>query len=136
GQVIGALSVQSSQPQAFDEQMIAMLQLMADQVAVAIENARLFTASQEALETARRAYRETSRSAWQKMLGLKANLGYLASEAGTLPTEIWQPEMERALSTGEIVIGSAGSTNGKPAAADRNPLAVPIKVRGQVVGVI
>ncbi len=135
GLVLGALSVQSSHPQAFDEQMIATLQLMADQVAVAIENARLFAASQEALEAARRAHRETSRAAWQKMLS-KANLGYLASEAGTAPTEIWQPEMDRALSTGEIVIGSADATNGGSPPDDRNPLAVPIKVRGQVVGVI
>ncbi len=41
GQVIGALTVQSAAPQAFSEEDVAVLQTMADQVANAIENARL-----------------------------------------------------------------------------------------------
>lgn len=39
--VIGALDVQSTQPDAFDEDDIVVLQTMADQLALAIENARL-----------------------------------------------------------------------------------------------
>ncbi len=41
GRVIGALSVQSTASQAFSEEDVAVLQTMADQVANAIENARL-----------------------------------------------------------------------------------------------
>jgi nitrate/nitrite-specific signal transduction histidine kinase len=41
GQVIGALTVQSTAPRAFSEGDIAVLQTMVDQVANAIENARL-----------------------------------------------------------------------------------------------
>ena len=46
GQVIGALTVQSTEVAAFSDEDIAMLQTMADQVANAIENARLFDEAQ------------------------------------------------------------------------------------------
>lgn len=42
GRVIGAITVQSTAPQAFSEEDFAVLQTMADQVANAIENAHLF----------------------------------------------------------------------------------------------
>jgi signal transduction histidine kinase len=44
GRCIGALSVQSAEPNAFPEEDIAVLQTMADQVAIAIENVRLLEA--------------------------------------------------------------------------------------------
>lgn len=44
GHCIGALSVQSTEPNAFAEEDVAILQTMADQVAIAIENARLLDA--------------------------------------------------------------------------------------------
>ena len=47
GRVIGALDVQSNQPNAFSEQDIAALSTLAAQIAVAIDNARLYQASQE-----------------------------------------------------------------------------------------
>jgi GAF domain-containing protein len=40
--IIGALDVQSKEPAAFDNEDVIILQTMADQLAVAIENARLF----------------------------------------------------------------------------------------------
>jgi GAF domain-containing protein/ligand-binding sensor domain-containing protein len=48
--VIGVLDVQSNQPDAFDESDIVVLQSLADQAAVAIENARLFVAEQRRAE--------------------------------------------------------------------------------------
>ncbi len=58
--VIGALTIQSEKEGAFSNEDIAALQAMANQVAVAIENARLFEQTQAALEDARRQY-EVSR---------------------------------------------------------------------------
>ncbi len=52
GQAIGALTVQSEQPAAFSGEDVAALQTMADHLATAIENARLYEASQQ--EIARR----------------------------------------------------------------------------------
>ncbi len=48
--VIGALDIQSLQPDAFSEQDIEVFQSLADQIALAIENARLFTNTQKQLE--------------------------------------------------------------------------------------
>lgn len=49
GRTVGALDVQSEKPAAFDASDIAVLQGMADQIAVALENARLFAQAQSSL---------------------------------------------------------------------------------------
>ncbi|HKZ85423.1 MAG TPA: CHASE4 domain-containing protein [Anaerolineae bacterium] len=54
--VLGALDVQSTQEAAFDEASVAVLQSMADQVAVAIANAQSFETIQRALDTTTRLY--------------------------------------------------------------------------------
>ncbi|MCL7451695.1 MAG: GAF domain-containing protein [Anaerolineae bacterium] len=48
--VLGALDVQSTQPAAFETEGIALLQLVADQVAVAVDNARRLSEESELLE--------------------------------------------------------------------------------------
>jgi len=57
GQVIGVLDVQSVQEAAFTEEDMATLQTMADQLANAIENARLFEAEQRRRQEAETLYR-------------------------------------------------------------------------------
>jgi PAS domain S-box-containing protein len=47
--IIGALNIQSTQIEAFSQDEIAVLQTLADQVAVAIDNARSFELSQQAV---------------------------------------------------------------------------------------
>lgn len=54
GQVIGALTVQSTQEAAFSEEDIASLQAMADQLAVAINNARLHQQNEQLFRQAAR----------------------------------------------------------------------------------
>lgn len=76
GKIIGALDVQSTQAGAFVREDVSILQNMADLVAIAIENARLFTESEEALETSRRAFGELSRRAWMEVLASRAELSY------------------------------------------------------------
>jgi GAF domain-containing protein len=55
--VLGALDVQSTQPSAFSEEDITVLQLVADQVAVAIDNARKFSEEAALLEVTSPLYR-------------------------------------------------------------------------------
>jgi GAF domain-containing protein len=54
GTVIGALTVQSVEPAAFSEDDITALQAMADQLAIAIHNARLYAQNQALLQQAQR----------------------------------------------------------------------------------
>jgi GAF domain-containing protein len=130
GRTLGALSVQSDRPDVFGEQAVAVLQTMADQVAIAIDNARLFTESQAALGAARRAYSELSWQAWNELLHARTDWGYLYANRSTNPVKgDWRPEMRQAERTGQSV-QSAQDGAGGPA------LAIPIRVRGQVMGVL
>nr|WP_290665380.1 ATP-binding protein [Ardenticatena sp.] len=53
GRIIGALDVQSTEPDVFSPQDIAVLQTLADQLAVAIENARAYERQRETAERLR-----------------------------------------------------------------------------------
>jgi GAF domain-containing protein len=128
GQVIGALTVQSIQPGTFDQDMITALQTMTDQVAVALDNARLFTESRTTLETERRAYGEVGRQAWTELLRTRTDWGYRYVHKTIAPVEgDWRTEMRQAARTGQIVQADSA---GQPM------LAIPLKVRGQVAGVL
>jgi GAF domain-containing protein/HAMP domain-containing protein len=142
--VLGALDVQSIEEAAFTREDIEVLQVLADQVAVAIENARLFADAQAALEAAHRAYGEMSRRAWEETLRARPELGFRSDERGvTGAQDVWRPEMEKALREGQTVQASdlsADSSSDFSRSVDDQSngqsLAIPIKVRGQVVGVL
>ncbi|HHH41949.1 MAG TPA: GAF domain-containing protein [Chloroflexi bacterium] len=124
-QVLGALRVRSLQPDLFDQDFTTVLQTMADQIAIAISNARLFQQAQAALEAERRAYGEISREAWAQVLQARPDWGYLCTAHGLYPTDgPWSPEMVQARQTGQIVQN------------DGEVVAVPVKIRGQVVGAV
>jgi len=135
GRVIGAMTVQSDRAAAFDQDNITVLQTLADQVANAIENARLFAEiqqaeakTQQALQELERLYRATSREGWQAM-----------REAGHLPTgyvfdrgalelnqDLWLPEIEQAVRQNSLVQPTTLSS----------ALASPLSVRGEVIGAL
>ncbi len=130
GQVIGALTVQSDRPGAFDEAFLAILQTMVDQIAVAIDNARLFVESQAAIEAERRAYGELSGQAWRELLRSRTGWGYRYTQQSIASSEgAWEPEMEEAAQTGRTV-QHAGEGNGRPT------VAIPVHEHGRVVGVL
>jgi GAF domain-containing protein/HAMP domain-containing protein len=66
--VIGALDVQSIREGDFMEEDISTLQSMANQVAIALENARLFLEMNASLEELRQANQEFVTTAWQDKL--------------------------------------------------------------------
>jgi len=68
GRVIGVLDVQSTQAAAFTEDDIEILRQLADQVALAIDNARLLNQSQASLEQMETLYNRQVQSSWQKRL--------------------------------------------------------------------
>jgi signal transduction histidine kinase/HAMP domain-containing protein len=128
--VLGALSVQSERIQAFDEDTLTVLQTMADQVAVAMDNARLFAETQEALEATRRAYGEISREAWIKLLRYQPGLGYRrVKDTLTRVDSTGQSSSEPPLHTGlEESQKSTSKDNG------HETLNLPLKVRDHVIG--
>jgi signal transduction histidine kinase len=72
GQVIGVIDVESDRVDGFDESDLVVLQSLADQVAVAIENARLYEQAQHlaALEERQKLARELHDSVSQALYGI------------------------------------------------------------------
>ena len=131
GEIIGALDVQSREEAAFTDEDANVLQVLADQVAVALSNARLFQQVQDSLEAQRRIYGELRHEAWAEILHAQPELAFLESESGIAKADgVWRPEMEQALRTGKTVQANDADARGQ------FPLAVPIKIRGKVVGVL
>lgn len=128
GEIIGVLDVQSREPEAFTEEDISVLGVLADQVAVAISNARLFEQVQESIDAERRAMGELTREAWMNLVRSRPDLGFVSESRGTyeLDADTWRPEEKWVFQAGAPTIPED----------DPSVLAVPVKVRGQTVGVI
>ncbi|HEY75715.1 MAG TPA: GAF domain-containing protein, partial [Thermoflexia bacterium] len=127
GRVIGVLDVQSEEPAAFSEEDIAVLQVMADQIALAIENARLLEESQRALEELRLAYGERARGAWEELQTPAALVYDRIEVAPAEPTT--DPLVEKALEEGEVV-ADVDPEEG------RSAVVAPLRLRDQVIGAI
>ena len=84
GKVIGALTVQDNKLNSFDEATISVLQIMADQVSIALSNSQLYAETQEALEVSQRVYGQISKEAWTNLTHQQM-LGYREDVSGTTP---------------------------------------------------
>jgi GAF domain-containing protein len=127
GQILGVLDVQSTEPQAFTEDDVATVQILAEQIAVAIQNTNLFSETEKALESARVAYGEFSREAWSKILRNQPKIGFIATPPTTLQTggDAIEPSLAKAIDSGDLILSTDGLS-----------ISVPIKIRGQVIGAI
>ncbi|GAB4541085.1 MAG: hypothetical protein Fur002_08910 [Anaerolineales bacterium] len=127
GQALGALDVQSTESRAFAEDDIATLQILAEQIAVALQNANLLNETEKALDAARAIYGDMSREAWNKILRNQQQIDFLATEPGvvSVPPEAADLSLVKALESGDVLIGS-----------DNLSISVPIKIRGQAIGAI
>jgi len=112
GHILGVLDVQSVEPNAFDDEGIGVLQTMADQIAIALQNAQLFQQVEESLETQRRAYGEMSREAWERLTKEQQALGYHYVRGKVVPSKEAQaletpdlPEISIPIQLGDEIIG-------------------------------
>ncbi len=64
GETIGILDVQSKEPEAFSNSDLLILTTLSNQVAIAIENARLLTETRAALTQVQEVYDEFTRAEW------------------------------------------------------------------------
>lgn len=132
-QVLGALTVQDGRPDAFDEETMVALQMIADQVAVALDNAQLFVRSQQALEAERRAYGQFSREAWMELIRGRRTLGYRCDAEGVRPlSDVSQTPLGRIAVEGRIQPDPSGALP----VDQRAEIAMPIVVRDQTIGTL
>jgi GAF domain-containing protein/HAMP domain-containing protein len=134
-QVIGALDVQSREPNAFSQEDVTVLQTMADQLAVAIENARLIQQLNQSLTELERAYGHYTQSAWDKVARKEPDgYGFRYHHLNIQPASTPNPEAHKALQENRIIQDRVPKPDIE--AGELGALAVPIQLRGRVIGVL
>ena len=125
--IIGALDVQSTEPNAFSEDDIEVLSILADEISIAIENARLLAESQRVLADAQSAYGEFTKDAWRQITGRRKSIGYETSGTAIRPLEkpLAGIEIAQTDPKGKIALGKKAEK-----------MAIPIKLRDEVIGII
>jgi GAF domain-containing protein len=130
-QVIGALDVQSTERDTFTQEDLEALSTLADQVSIAIQNARLFDETRKSLIEAETIYRQFLHREWGQMKeqGLP---GFRYTITGALPldTPLDLPQIQQVAQTGEIIAEAEMDESGIAS------LSVPIKLRNEVIGVL
>ena len=137
GRVIGALDVQSTDENAFGEEDIRMLQTTADQLAVAIENARLFQEMGRTVNQLETAQEQYTKNAWTSFTQRGGQTrGYRYRGLGVESIKSIPEEAVKASKEGHPATITAEGEDIDGLQKINTNLAIPIKIRDQVVGVV
>jgi GAF domain-containing protein len=131
-QIIGVIDVQSKDSNTFSKERATILAILADQIAIVIENSRLYSENERALAEAQAFSKQFGSQAWEKVFQ-EQQIGYLHSASGDkrLSDPIDWEEGRQAIINGETVIQASDKTTNREAA-----LAIPLRVREQIIGVL
>ena len=131
--IIGVLDVQSDKPQAFNDDDIAVMQILSDQLATAIERTRLLQQVEQNLSDLERAYGQFTRASWKSLSesGTLSKIGYRFDNVRIQPIADVSKIGDEAMQTGARILN-----NGKQPEGESNEVAIPIKLRGQTIGVV
>ncbi len=122
--IVGVLDVQSTEVAAFTEEDVQMLSLLADQVSLAIENARLFDETRKALGDAESISRQVTREGFGRLAVEQNLIGYQYGIAGARPLET------------PIELTETGKNTGKQKQTETSQVLVPIELRGEIIGML
>ena len=124
GRVIGAISVQSEKAAAFSLDILTTLQTMADQIAVAFDNAALLKRSEDALKAERRAYGDLSLASWHDVKKRNRSSAFRVDRNGFARALEQDPvDSRHQILEVEQVLHE-----------DSRAIVLPIKSRGHVIG--
>jgi GAF domain-containing protein/HAMP domain-containing protein len=107
--IIGVLDVQSKEPAAFPDEDVAVLATMADQVALAIENARLLEEAEERVLEIDTLLGRQAREGWERAVGERPKWGYVYDGVEIVPQEGRTPKREPQFT-------------------------IPLQIRGEIIG--
>lgn len=123
--IIGVLDVQSREPNAFSQEDVSILSTLADQVSIAIQNARQNEATQKALSESDALSGQFVQAGWGRFIKKENLLGI--RHTGAKSTILYSKKV-----TGkDDTLQSAGQLKSKGRGAI---MSLPIKLRGQVIG--
>lgn len=114
GEVIGALDVQSTEPNAFSNEDVEILTTLSEQVSIAIQNARLYEQIQKSLAEAEAVSSRYFSETWRQIAQEQKVTGFRYTTAGTIPLDD-DPLTEKS-------------------GMERKQVTVPIVIRGMTVG--
>lgn len=149
-EVVGVLDVQSEKVGGLTEEDETTLQLLVNQIAVAVRNARAFAQTQEALYEAQRLQRLYTAEAWERFHASQTTTDYEYREP-TLPPlqEITTPEAVAALRQQQTITLLANKGRKKNGSSQEespdetqsparvpNALATPLKLGEEIIGVM
>ena len=123
-EIIGALDVQSTEPNAFSQEDINILSTLADQVSIAIQNAQQFEQTRKALNESEVLARQFVQTGWQQFTKSKNLVGirHTGARASLLHRRNGKKE-EDLLSAEQPRLNTRGAY-----------LSLPIKLHGEVIG--
>ncbi|MEP7288908.1 MAG: GAF domain-containing protein [Chloroflexota bacterium] len=141
--IIGVLDIQSTRPNAFHQEDVESLGIMASLISIAISNAKLFQEQQTALNENRRLFLDAETNlreiqllnqrltgeAWEDYLRSRSTevIGYTLNNNQLRHDETWTPALSEATQKRQPVITTDG---------DRQIIAVPVELRGRAIGAI
>lgn len=124
---IGILDVQSKTAGAFTETDTEILQIMADQIALAIENARLLETSEQTVKELQVLYSENINQAWNKRLG-EQTLAFHFDRVRVKPASPEQISLHTQANQNRVQLQTDN--------AGYKILNIPLTLRGQSLGTI
>ena len=127
-EIIGALDVQSTEANAFQQEDTEVLVTLADQIAIAIQNSLSFERTQELLSDAQKVSGSYLKESWRTLQPEQERIGYIVSKDNLRPLDkpITSAQINKAIKD-KVTVAESGKTA---------TLAIPIRLRDEVVGVI
>jgi transcriptional regulator with GAF, ATPase, and Fis domain len=119
--VFGVLDLHANETMLFTEDDLISMQLLANQIAVGLDNARLFAENQNNLNQLEEALATTTYEQWVKIIGGKT-VSFKYTSAGFLETIPSSPKKTEA--------------NASESTQNANRMEIPISLRGQIIGKI
>ncbi len=132
--IIGALDVQSTEAAAFDDNDVKIMQTLADQLAIAINNARLAERAQDSLRELGTLYQSQVRNAW-KQVAEERQTEFEYDGLNILPGSPNLPEgsLDQLAGGRPVILRSQTLTKkGAPGSI----LLLPLMLQGQLLGTV
>ncbi|MGB1285710.1 MAG: GAF domain-containing protein, partial [Aggregatilineales bacterium] len=126
--VIGALDVQSKQSNSFDEELVNILEVLAAQVSIAIENVRLYEQTRRQLQEVEKKQDMRVQEDWQDYTNAHHKVT-LSSTSGVLTDYDFESLRHQARQKQMGVVGTITERN-------TIPFVIPISLRGKSLGTV
>lgn len=130
GQIIGALDVQSAEPNAFGQNDVETLTTLADQISIAINNTSILNEARKAFIESQSRYGDTVLESWKVMQPETLQMGYQMVNSSIQPLEkpLEGSHIQEAIEQERSVLSNTGN--------EASTLAIPIRLRGRIIGIM